>query len=201
MDEQFAAAVHECSHAVTAFIVGVPQIFVALTGETTGETVPECAICATCREYYWHNDPKSDGHSKMIQDDLRKDAAVAIAGEIGEAAYRGHEVAVPSGETTDDRWKVRSRAAAIHYWSSNQECYEFGQWQKMEPCGPCDTFIDQLRTSIRLLLEDPSVAAATLALAKTLVHEKRIEWERATKLLTELGLKSGPAFAKLPPAP
>jgi len=176
-------------------------MYVAITGDTTGETVPECAMCPTCREYYWHHDPATDPHSKSIQDEYRKDAAVAIAGELGETLHTGEPTVLAAGETTDDRWKVRGRASAVHFWSSQQRCYEFGEWRAMQPCGPCDSFIDQLRVSVQALLSDQNVRRATDELAQKLLAERRIEWESVVEFLQERGLNSGPAFARLPPAP
>lgn len=201
MNEELATALHESSHTVMAFLVGAPQIYVAITGETTGETVPECAMCPSCREYYWHHDPATDIHSRSIRDEYRKDAAVAIAGEVGETLHTGRATVLAPNETNDDRWKVRGRTAAVHFWSGDQQCYEFGEWQKMGPCGLCETFIEKLRVSVEALLAEPNVRQATNELALKLLAERRIEWESVTDFLQTRGLLSGPAFGKLPPPP
>jgi hypothetical protein len=79
-----STSVHEAAHAVMGHVLGVRFLSVALLDENEGEAVPECSSCDACLEYYQLHDPDQDDHSKRIQDDLRRGAAIALVGEIGE---------------------------------------------------------------------------------------------------------------------
>ena len=95
-------SIHEAAHAVMSYMLGASFLNATILDDSQGEVVPECAICWNCVNYYERHDPATDAHSKSIQDDLRRSAAIAVAGEIGEECLLDRCDANP-GELAKDR--------------------------------------------------------------------------------------------------
>jgi hypothetical protein len=81
VNERQATAIHEAAHAVISYILGRGIMYAILFTDRDGEVVPMCSACNTCLAYYGKNNPANDAHSKLIQDDLRCDMTIAVAGK------------------------------------------------------------------------------------------------------------------------
>src|SRR5438105_1249043 len=114
-EARWATAIHEAGHAVVSYALGRRVMHASLSDDRQGEVVPQCSVCETCVEYYEKNDPAEVAHPRRIQDDLRRDAAVALAGEVAERTICGDAHLDPA-ELAGDRSLCRSRASAIHLW-------------------------------------------------------------------------------------
>ena len=196
-----ATAVHEAAHAVVGHLFGEKQISAAILGDSCGEVIPDCSWCETCWNYYRGRNPKTNHHSREIQDVYRRDAAVAIAGEIAEGRFTGVAEPVDPSEVAADREKVRSRASAIHIFASG-DCFVTGKWAKGEQCDHCETFIGQLRATVSDILNEQNVWEAITALAEELKAKGRMEGEEIGEFLGARKLAfGGRAVSQLPPAP
>jgi hypothetical protein len=196
-----ATAIHEAAHAVVGHLFGEKPISAAILSDTRGEVVPECSWCETCWNYYHGRNPNTNQHSREIQDIYRRDAAVAIAGEIAECRFTGVREPVDPSEVAADREKVRSRASAIHIFASG-DCFVTGKWARAEACALCDRFIDQLRTTVSGILDERQVWDAVNALAEELKTKRRLEGEEITEFLGSGNLVFGSRpIAHLPPPP
>jgi hypothetical protein len=110
-----------------SYLLGVRFLHAAILDDTQGEVVPESTRCCTCTEYYERSKPSSDPHSRQIQDDLRRQAAVALAGQIAEAELaRG--TSVGESEVAQDRELARCRASFIHLWA-DAHCRRDARWE------------------------------------------------------------------------
>ena len=192
-------SIHEAAHAVTSYLLGVPFLRVMILDDSRGEVVPESADFQTRLNYYESHDPATDAHSKSIQDDLRKSAAIAVAGEIGEECLLGSCDASPA-ELDKDRQIARSRASAVHLWAST-DCY-LGTLVPSKPCLDCDGFLDALRPAVRVILTQSAVSNAIEKLATRLGTQPRMTGPEAEHLLVTLGIQQGSVAAgSLPAAP
>jgi len=195
-----STAIHEASHAVVSFLLGVPFLSLALLGDTSGELVPESSLCQTCVAYYEQNDPSTDPHSRRIQDDLRKSAAIAVAGIIGEEGILG-QVAGSTEECAIDRELASTRASAVHLWSS-VSCHLGLNSSESGICHDCESFLEALRAAVRRIINEPNVCGAVTTLASELETRSRMSAMEVEHLLNTNGLQKGSVLSEaLPPAP
>jgi hypothetical protein len=177
------------------------MLHLSLLDDSHGELVPECSWCERCFDYYRANDPRDDDHAKVIQDDMRCDAAVAVAGEVAETYFRGDANPVDPAEQEEDRRKARNRASAIHLWKA-AECCASGKWATGERCVDCDSYLAALRATVASLITTPRTWDVLQAFAEELSEKNRIEWDEVSVSLRRHGLVAGCLSVDLlPPAP
>lgn len=195
-----ATAIHESGHAVVGYLLGLPLIHAALLDASQGEVVPECSLCQTCVEYYQSHDPAEDDHSRTIQDNLRRDAAVAVAGELAEACILGRDHAVDPEELAVDREKAWNLSSAIHLWTSSS-CYA-QRPSRGDSCSDCRNYLDALRSAVCLIIEAQAVRSAISVLATRLDEASRLTSGEITTILREQGLQRGSiGTSSLPESP
>ena len=149
--------------------------------DARGEVVPESTSCPTCIEYYERSNPSTDGHSRAIQDDLRRQAAVAVAGEIAESEL-GPGTIVGESELAQDREQARCRASFIHLWADGR-CRRYGSWESEATCSLCDAFLSSLRAVVKSELLKPIVSAQVARLAALLEARGRLHWDEVVDFL------------------
>lgn len=196
MTKRHETALHEAAHAVVSFGLGVDFMYIVLWDDENGEVVPECAKCPSCNYYYEKNDPASDEHSQRIQDQLRCEVAISVAGEIADA-IAGHSVS--DQELEGDRYRSRNTACFLHCWTSDSCPYD---WTK--PCERADSFLAAMKTAVEQVLKRPDVWAAVQQLTDLVEHAERgrTSWEDATKLISNLGVRyESIPVSTLPPSP
>ena len=90
-ETRWSTAIHEAGHAVVSYVLGRDIMHAVLFTDKWGELFPTCSVCRTCLTYYTEHDPAKDIHAKLIQDDLRCDMAIAMAGECAQLAICGNQ--------------------------------------------------------------------------------------------------------------
>jgi hypothetical protein len=201
MEAIAVTAVHEAAHAVVGYIFGEKLIAVTILGDSRGEVVPECSWCDTCWEYYHGRNPQRHAHSRQIQDIYRRDAAVAIAGELAECRFMGQSELANPEEIEADREKVRSRASAIHLFV-DADCFTQGKWARNEPCGLCEAFVAALRQVVSTILEEQRIWESIMVLAQELRLKQRMEAHEVSEVLAARNVLFGSrSVNQLPPAP
>jgi hypothetical protein len=175
-------------------LLGLPIMRVDLWTMHTGEVIPECFSCGTCNEYYESCANPKDAHLLRIQERLRFEAAIAVAGEIAEIVHFGKEHEVNADELALDRRIAKERAGSIHL---------FRRWCEGTPCSECDSYLESLRGAITQIIGQPDVHSAIAALANRLTEKNRLMGCEVEKFLGEIGLKAEPEEAKksIPAAP
>lgn len=191
--------IHEAAHAVISYLLGDEFIHVAVVGDSNGEVMPENSRCRTCLNYYERHDPSNDPHSRRIQDDLRRSAAIAVAGEIADTLLPGGLAATPT-ELTRDRRIARSRASAVHMWKDHA-CYLSFDPNGDGECEDCRAFLASVQKVVHGIMNGPDVSNAILALAQQLESRSRLSGSEVREFLQARGLRPGAAAPKLPPAP
>ena len=177
----------------------MPRVAPALDA-THGEVVPQCCLCRTCLGYYESHDPFDDGHSLAVQDDLRRDAAVAVAREIAEYLIFGDGHTIDAAALAVDREKAASRASAIHLWRSS-DCYLNGHWTE-GTCSDCIGYLAALKGAVGRIIEEHRVRAAISGLAIRLERSRRLATEDIDEILRAAGLEPGSVpTSALPLAP
>jgi hypothetical protein len=192
---------HEAGHAVTSFALGVKFMHIVIWDESDGEVTPECGRCESCVHYFERHNPSSDSHAKRIQDDIRREIAVAVAGEIAEALFSKTATTINAQEVEADRYRARQCACFLHVWSKSSDCAG-RPWT--DRCAISDPFLTKMRAVVDQLLRDPKTWGAVTALATHLESAAcpRTSWDEATDVIVKSGLlfESIPV-ASLPPAP
>ena len=191
---------HESGHAVVGHLLGAGLCHVAVLGESTGEALPECSLCRRCLQYYEQHNPAEDPHSQQIQDDLRRNTAIALAGESADGRLADGASATEA-ELVQDRYLARSRASAVHLWK-DARCYQSGGTSSEGECSECDAFIASVRERVGGIIDDSRVSTAVVALAEHLAARQRLSGIEVSEFLSARGLNLGsvPADA-LPAAP
>ena len=180
---RIGTCVHEAGHAIISYLLGVRFLHMEVLDEARGEVVPESTSCSTCIEYYERSDPTTDDHSRAIQDDLRRQAAVATAGEIAENEL-GPGTVVDESELAQDRALARCRASFIHLWADGR-CRRDGSWESNTTCSLCDAFLSSLRSVVKAQLLKPTVSAQVVRLAESLEVRGRLHWDEVVDFLKE----------------
>lgn len=172
-----ATAHHEAGHAVVSFALGVKFSFIVLWDDENGMVVPECGNCASCERFFQKNDPREQppsanrdarrlaDHARGIRDDLRRRAAIAVAGEIAETIFTGDSASINPKEVECDRRHAREASRFLHIWSGT--CPGLQQWDAS--CTICDPFLKEMRNRVEVILGDTTNWNAVTALA---VHLK-----------------------------
>lgn len=202
-ERRYSTAIHEVGHTVVAYVVGKRVMHVVLSDDKNGEAMPHCAGCDTCADYFLTNEPTKGSHSETIQDDLRRDAAAAIAGEVVELAICGDQYLDPD-EIYQDLYKARGSVAMTHYWI-DRRCHDnINSGYYPPPCIICDAYLDTLKQSVMQIVETPEIKKSVLALAERLVNLDnglRIHEVQIHQFLVGKGLVFGSMFGLLPSAP
>lgn len=196
-EARYCTAVHEAGHAVVSFALGRRVMHAVLFNDRVGEVMPLCSVCETCLSYYKKNDPAKDCHSKQIQDDLRKDIAIATAGEIAQRIICGN-AEIDDRELTQDYEFARCRASYIHYRHS--PCLAW----KDSPCPACERYLESMKRAVQQIILQPSIKSSIEALAeklKPLANHERMYEKEISELLEKMGLTKGSVFDPLPPPP
>ena len=107
-----STAAHEAGHAVVSYVVGRRMMHAVLFNDQYGEIAPLCSVCDTCLAYYSDNNPSNNAHSKHIQDDLRCDMAIALAGEIAQRSICGNQN-IDEGEFAKDRSLAKEKTSGL----------------------------------------------------------------------------------------
>lgn len=159
--------------------------------------MPQSSVCETCVNYYKKNDPATDRHSKDIQDDFRKEIAIALAGEVVQRAICGDDSVVEL-DFQQDYELARCRAPYIHY--RNTACQASQDFQ----CSACERYIDSMKEAVKQIVSRPDIKTAIENLAELLESRKnhdRMGESSIDQTLKARGLMKGSAFDPLPRAP
>src|SRR2546425_1004204 len=105
-------AIHESGHAVLSYLLGKRVMHAVIIDDWRGEVMPQCSACDTCGRYYKSKDPADASHWKQIENDFRRDIAVAVVGEIATTEICGYE-SVNKNELRQDHDLSRCRASVI----------------------------------------------------------------------------------------
>lgn len=175
------------------------MLHVAVLDPVHGEVVPECSLCRTCIGYYQSHDPAEHDHSRSVQDDLRRDAVVAVAGEIAERLIFGDGHTIDPAALAMDHEKALSRASAIHLWADSA-CFNGllgAGW-----CSDCSDYLAALRQAVGRILEVPGVRPAISVVAARLEGSSRLTGDEIAHILQGQGLTPGSVSVNwLPEAP
>jgi hypothetical protein len=183
IEPRMATAIHESGHAVVSYLLGVPILHIALLSEIRGEMVPGCAWCPMCIDYYCSHNPSEDEHSRSIQNILRCQAAIAVAGEIAERRLCGDDHEINPDDLAQDRYKACQHASAIHYHYDNR-CFVDQHWNE-ELCSTCGQYLKEMRASVEVIIKKRNIRKAIRSLAVHLYEGGRIEGDRVWSLLYE----------------
>ena len=192
----FGTCIHESGHAVVGYLLDAGLSHMAVRDDSTGEVFPECSVCRRCARYYELHNPAQDQYSKEIQDDLRRSAAIALAGELAESSLTDG-VSATEAELVQDRYLVRSRAAAVNLWK-NCGCYSRQSYEGK--CPECNALIASLRVSVGRIINNSRVSDAIVALANTLADRRWLYGNEVSTFLAERGLNRGSEKDTLPAA-
>ena len=138
--------------------------------------------------------PAQDPYSKEIQDDLRRSAAIALAGELAESRLTDGASATEA-ELVQDRYLVRTRAAAVNLW---KKCGCYGRQSYEGKCPECNALIASVRVSVGRIIDDSRVSDAIVALANKLADRRRLYGNEVSTFLAERGLNRGSEKDTLP---
>jgi hypothetical protein len=127
-------------------LLGVSSSYTAVLSDTDGEVAPANPVSDALVEHYEHCNPSTDARSKQIQDDLRREAAIAVAGEIAERKLTSG-TAVAETELLRDRELARCRASFVHFWIDHA-CRRDNRWDSDTGCRFCETFLHCLRSVV-----------------------------------------------------
>ena len=158
-EARHATAIHDAGHAVVSYLLGRRITYVVLSDDQHGETMTEWSLDNTNFEYYENNDPKEDPESKLIQDALRCDMAIAVAGAIAQDDLCGDSTLIKS-ELKRDLDRANCGAALIHRGLDPPHCrYPWDQ------CQYCEDYLEKMRLTVRQMLAKPLVRYSIKALA------------------------------------
>jgi hypothetical protein len=193
-----STAVHEAGHAVVSYVVGRRMMHAVLFNDQCGEIMPLCSVCDTCVEYYNENDPANFAHSKHIQDDLRCDMAIAIAGEIAQRAIRGNRE-IDERDFEKDRSRASELSSKIHRWI-DPKCLR--QWGATT-CPFCKACRDSTTQAVNEIVAKQYIKDSIQAFAEELEELEdhvRMNRSRIEEILKASGLSEGSEISSLPPA-
>jgi len=174
-----------------SFALGVKFVRIIIWDDDDGEVMPECSRCESCVAYYEKHNPKDDEHAKRIQDDIQREIAVAVAGEIAEVVFTNGSVMINPEEVEVDRRRAREWACFLHIWSNRPApC----RWS--DPCDISDPFLATIRRNVEQLLREPKTWRAVSVLASHLKNspEPCTSWSDAADLIE----KNGVLFESIP---
>ncbi len=197
-NERQATAIHEAAHAVISYMLGRRIMYAILFTDRDGEVVPMCSVCNSCLAYYGKNSPANDAHSKLIQDDLRCDMAIAVAGNIGQQAICGNQ-SIVEGDFDKDRARAKELASAIHFWKDH-ECWVC----KYSACEICSQYDRSITEAVSKILKLEAVENSIRALAILFEQSKncsRIQGDAIENFLKKRNLTKGQEIRVLPAAP
>jgi hypothetical protein len=199
-----ATAIHEAGHAVVSYLLGRGIIYVVLSDNQHGETMTEWSFDNTNFEYYESNNPNEDPESKRIQDALRCDMAIAVAGAIAQGDLCGDSTLIKS-ELKLDLNRANCGAALIHRGINLHRGLDPPHCRyAWDQCQYCEDYLEKIRSTVRLMLAKPlvrysieAVAADKLESLENSVQRKGSEIER---FFEAKGLILGSEIGSLPPA-
>jgi hypothetical protein len=196
-EERRSTGVHEAGHAVVSYVLGRRIMHVLLFTDKRGETVPMCSVCDICLAYYSDNNPSNNAHPKHIQDGLRCDMAIALAGEIAQRAICGNQN-IDEREFAKDRALAKEKASAIHLWR-DRVCWQF----KYSACQICHDYHGLMTRAAEKMVALRYIKDSIQALAEELEKLKddvRMDRSRIEQILKASGLTEGSEIGSLPPA-
>jgi len=194
-----STAIHEAGHVVVSYALGRRVMRAVLTDDRKGEVVQLCSACDTCNDYYSDRNPATDSHSKLIQDDLRCDMAIAMAGEIAERTMCG-DCYIDEHELRQDSEFSRCRASAIHRWI-DLRCWRERWWEFPLPCRDCEAYLKVMKQAVQKIIADPLIKSCIEKVASQLENCQQIDEKQIDELLNKEGLRKRAALGLLPVAP
>jgi hypothetical protein len=160
-----ATAIHEAGHAVVSYLLGRRIIYVVLSDNQHGETMTEWSLDNTNFEYYENNDPKEDPESKLIQNALRCDMAIAVAGAIAQGDLCGDSTLIKS-ELERDLDRANCGAGLIHRGINLHRGLDPRHCRyPLDQCQYCEGYLEQMRSTVRQMLAKPLVRYSIKAVA------------------------------------
>ena len=198
-NERHSTAIHEAGHAVVSFMVGRRILYAVMINDDCGEVVPLCSVCDTCLAYYSSSNPANDAHSKQIQDDLRCDMAIAMAGEFTQRSLCGNQ-GVDEADFAKDRSRAGELASAIHLWKDDAVCWQY----KYSACQICSTYRQLMTLTVSNMVASKDVKDCVKALGEVFENtpnSERIGGTRIEDWLKGRGLTKGSEISSLPSVP
>jgi hypothetical protein len=188
VNDRQATAIHEAAHAVISYMLSRRIMYAILFTDRDGEVVPMCSACNACLAYYGKNNPANDAHSKLIQDDLRCDMAIAVAGRLGQHAICGNQSMV-EGDFDKDRARAKELASAIHFWKDHA-CWvcKYSAWEI------CSQYDKSITEAVSKILKLEAVENSIRALAVLFEQSKncsRIQGDAIENCLKKQSLPKG----------
>jgi len=190
-----STAIHEAGHAVVSYVVGRRMMHAVLFNDQYGEIMPLCSVCDTCLAYYSDNNASNNAHSKHIQDDLRCDMAIALAGEIAQRAICGNHN-IDEGDFAKDRSLAKEKASAIHLWQ-DRICWRV----KYSACQICSDYRDLMTRAVEEMVAPQHIKDSIQALAELLENRRdceRLKGSVIEEFLEKKGLMKGSGISSLP---
>lgn len=191
-------AIHESGHAVISYLLRRHMKHAVLFTHKWGEVMPKNPIGDTRVEYYTHNNPANDADSKRIQDDLRRDVAIAMAGKIAQGALCGNWT-LDERDFEKDRSYTNELTTRIHRWIEPR-CWR--QWGAAT-CPFCKAYRDSTTHMLSHVLAEGRVENSIKAFAeklKTLGYCRPIGGPRIEEFLKGEGLSEGSMIDLIPAA-
>lgn len=199
IEARHCTAIHEAAHAVLSYLLGKRVMYVVIFDNWRGEVMPQCSACDTCGHYYKSEDPTDTIHWKRIEDDLRRDIAVALAGEIATTEVCGYE-STDRNELRQDRYLSKCRASVIHY-RRDKKCLRVAF---NETCRACEDYIARTASSVKQIILQPSIRGCVEGFAEQLQqlkNDKRMSEKDVNQFFGKRGLAHGSEFDSLPAWP
>ncbi len=185
---------------MVSYLLGCAIVHVVLFSDKQGETTTESQFSDASLDYHAKNDPRKDAPSKSIQDQLRCDIAIAVAGKIAQCDVFGDNHPDES-ELEKDRNRANSGVAHIHRALDPDCCYVWDQTR----CQFCRNYLESMRTTVKHILTKPLIRDSIKALAaekfeglKNCEQRKGAEVE---EFFQARGLRAGSEIDSLPKVP
>ena len=181
---------------MVSYVVGRRMMHAVLFNDQYGEIMPLCSVCDTCLAYYSDNNPSNNAHSKHIQDDLRCDMAIALAGEIAQRAICGNQH-IDERDFAKDRSLAKEKASAIHLWR-DRLCWQV----KYSACPICRDYHGSMTKAVEKMVELQDIKDSIQAFAdelEKLEDNVRMNRPKIEQILKASGLIEGSEIGSLPP--
>lgn len=150
-------------------------------------------------DYYKEHNSKVDPHSRRIQDDLRCDVAIAVAGAIAQLDLCGVSTLI---ESECDRDVKRANCGAAHIHRGLNPPHRRFPWDR---CQFCEAYLEKTRSTVKQMLAEPLVRASIKALAadklESLENSIQREGSEVEEFFQDRGLSAGSEIDSLRPVP
>ena len=178
-DAFYVTAVHEAGHAVISYALGRPIKQAVLHNEGEGEVLSNCLHTDDDLEVYLRNDPTLDDGSRLLQEQIRCDCAIALSGEIAEKMICGDTNISPE-EILRDQKLSWNKAAYLHVWTAGA-CPNMGYGTVDQTCSSCNEILVKVRKLVKQIISKPKVRNAIENFAQELKGKRQLNGGEITE--------------------